>query len=468
MTTEQLHIVRWDKHGRGIADSSKNGNTSHIAVPGSIVGETVVTSPPIKTQSGKIASITDIPLPSPFRVSPQCPHFMICGGCAWQHLEYEQQLRVKSEWIKDLFLPLCHDVSLIHPIIGADEPWQYRNKMEFSFAQDKEGHRYLGLYKYRSRVIDVLACPISNPWMVETLSTVRQWWEKSQLKAYFPRNDSGTLQTVSFREGVTTGDRMVILTLSGNPAYAPKKHHLDQFVEDVKQVATPPQGNLSIVARIKQTAKNRPTHFYEMILFGPDYFRERFSVEILPFVKKELDFQISPQAFFQPNTKQAISIYSTALQMAELNSEDVVWDLYCGIGIFGMFSALRAKSSVGIELSRESAYDATTNSKRLGLSNFTIHTGDTAAIIASMKKEGTFTPPTTIIVDPPRVGLSEKAINEIETLDAKKMIYVSCNPQSQKRDIILLFQQGWKIIAIQPVDQFPQTYHLENIIHLGK
>ena len=231
-----------------------------------------------------------------------------------------------------------------------------------------------------------------------------------------------------------------------------------------------------------------------MVLFGPDYFRETLSiplaqkepetqvaphsfleaargeedtsVETKTSEQLEFQFQISPQAFFQPNTKQAITIYSQALQMLKLTPEDIVWDLYCGIGIFGMFSSLLAQSSVGIEISRESAYDATTNSKRLGLSNFSIHCGDVATVISSMKKEGIFQKPSAIIVDPPRVGLSEKALTEIKTLNSQKLIYVSCNPYSQHRDLSILLQQGWKIQAIQPIDQFPHTPHLENIIHL--
>jgi len=513
MEQDHLHITSWDQHGRGISNYSHQGNSLKIAVPGSIVGEKVTTTPPIKTPSGREASILEIPLPSPFRTKPQCPHFTVCGGCVWQHLEYEEQLRVKQQWIEDIF----HNNPLIHPIIPSPMPWQYRNKMEFSFSQDKAGHRFLGLYKSRGRVIDVLSCPISPPWMAETLSCVRAWWEESSLTAYFPKNNSGTLQTITFREGITTGDRMVILTLSGNPAFAPKRAQLNQFVECIRKSATPPKGLLSIIARIKQTAKNRPTQFFEMVLFGPDYFRECLSI---PFVQRELEtqvapyslleaargkedtsvatktrffnlaeeqhevdyfsqpaykknraqlefqFQISPQAFFQPNTKQAVTIYSQVLQMLKLTPEDTVWDLYCGIGIFGMFSAVLAQSSVGIEISRESAYDATTNSKRLGLSNFSIHCGDVATVISSMKKEGTFKKPTAIIVDPPRVGLSEKALKEIETLSAQKLIYVSCNPHSQSRDVALLLQQGWKIKAIQPVDQFPHTPHIENIIYL--
>ena len=465
MTSDPILVSSWDQHGRGVASYSQQDRCTSVAIPGSIVGERVSISQPVKTRSGKVATIESVSSPSPFRSTPQCPHFMVCGGCVWQHLKYDHQLQIKQQWIEELFSPLCQYKSLIHSIIGSPKVWHYRNKMEFSFSQDKEGHKFLGLYKYRSRVVDVLSCPISNPWMAETLLSIRQWWKKSPLLAYFPKNNSGTLQTVTFREGMTTGDRMVILTLSGNPAFAPKKEHLDLFIEAVKKTAEPSIGHLSIVVRIKQIAKSRPTQFYEMVLFGPDYFRERLT--ITP-VKKELEFQISPQSFFQPNTEQALTIYSQVLEMANITPDDTVWDLYCGIGIFGMFSALLAQSSVGIEISRDSAYDATTNAKRLGLANFSIHCGDTATAISSMKKEGSFTKPTTIIVDPPRAGLSEKAIREIETLDAQKLLYVSCNPRSQKRDVTLLLQQGWSILAIVPIDQFPHTPHLENIIHLEK
>jgi 23S rRNA (uracil1939-C5)-methyltransferase len=300
--------------------------------------------------------------------------------------------------------------------------------------------------------------------MAETLQSVRQWWHDSLLAAYRPSSDEGSLQTVTMRDSATMGDRMVILTVSGNPAFALREHHLADFVTHVRRSATPQTGTLSIILRIRQIAKKMPTQFYEMVLFGPDYLREELTVEATASVPKKLCFHISPQAFFQPNTFQAMNIYSHALQLAALKQDDLLFDLYCGIGIFGMFASLETRQAIGIELSRESAYDAKTNAQRLGLSNFSIHCGDTAAVVASLKSQGTFARPSTVIVDPPRAGLSPRAIDEITSLQPSTIVYVSCNPESQARDAVILMQRGWSIEILQPVDQFPQTAHVENIM----
>lgn len=207
-----------------------------------------------------------------------------------------------------------------------------------------------------------------------------------------------------------------------------------------------------------------PTQIYEMILFGPDHLRERVEVETKKGTMRSLELHISPQAFFQPNTHQAMRIYSKALQMADLRADDVLFDLYCGIGVFGMFAALEIHKAVGVELSKDSAYDAKTNAARLGLANVAVHCGDVATVVATMKQEGTFERPSTVIVDPPRAGLMPQAIDEILSLDPTKIVYVSCNPQTQVKDAKELLLRGWTIAHVQPVDQFPHTVHVENIL----
>jgi 23S rRNA (uracil1939-C5)-methyltransferase len=342
--------------------------------------------------------------------------------------------------------------------------------MEFSFSQDLEGRYFLGLFCCQRKrcVLDLKVCCLTEDWMVTALQSIKTWWKASGLLAYRPSANTGSLICVTMRESATLKDRMIILTVSGNPDFALKQHHLDEFVALLKQVATPSSGSLSLVLRIRQIAAKMPTQIYEMMLFGPDHVREILEVETKIGMKRRLELHISPQAFFQPNTHQAMKIYSQALLMADLHPDDVVFDLYCGIGVFGMFASLETRSAVGVELSKDSAYDAKTNAARLCCSNFTVQCGDTASVVASMKGEGPFERPSTVIVDPPRAGLMPSAVNEIVSLDPKTIVYVSCNPETQVHDAAELIKHGWHIASVQPVDQFPHTVHLENILLLKK
>lgn len=470
MTSEVLQIVGWDKIGRGLGEYMRpDGKRVSVAVPGTIVGETVCVEemrknkkPPPRFEALRSSILSQ----SPHRVAPLCPHVGTCGGCLWQHMSYEHQLQVKYEWIVRLVSSLGLSSSLCRPIIGCQSPWRYRNKMEFSFSQDLQGNRFLGLFQCQRRrcVLDINVCYLTSEWMATTLGSIRNWWKASGLTAYRPSTNTGSLLCVTMKESFSFGDRMVILTVSGNPEFALHKNHLESFVKAVREVATPSSGSLSIVLRIRQIAKKMETQIYEMILYGTDYIREKLEVETKQGVKRSLELQISPQAFFQPNTSQAMRIYSQALLMAQLEPDQVVFDLYCGIGVFGMFSALEVRTAVGVEISKDSAYDAKTNASRLGISHFSIQCGDVASVVADMKRQGTFQKPSTVIVDPPRAGLMPSAIEEITSLQPQTIVYVSCNPETQMKDAKALIEKGWSVAAVQPVDQFPHTVHVENIM----
>ena len=445
-----------------------SGRLVSVAVPGTIVGETAAVGSMERDRRGNSryeAPLVSVTAPAPGRTCPLCPHVGECGGCVWQHISYPDQLQYKQKRVETLFAPICSKETTLYSIVGCESPWRYRNKMEFSFAQDRSGRRFLGLYSctHRGHVFDLSACFLTGAWMAETIQALREWWPASGLDAYFLHSDQGSLQTAAMRESATTGDRMVLLTVSGNPSFAMKRHQVDSFVAAVRNAATPPTGALSIVLRIRQIAKGRPTQFYEMMLFGPDHIREALAVEPTVGRTHTLELHISPQSFFQPNTRQAMEIYSRALQLARLSNDQLVVDLYCGIGIFGMVASLEAHEAIGIELSRESAYDAKTNASRLGLSKFSILCGDVADVL----KQKAFEKPSTVIVDPPRSGLTPQALAAVVSLEPDTLIYVSCNPETQLRDAKLFVERGWKVEAIQPVDQFPHTVHVESILKLS-
>jgi len=443
---EKLTIEKLDDEGVGIATwTREDGFQKKVEVPYTLPGEQVEVE--IRKAGKRLlyAFPSTIPEPAPQRRAPLCPHFGSCGGCTFQHMPYSEQLQWKQAKIQALF-----PAHTVHPIVASPREYGYRNKLEMSFSETLKGDRYLGLILSRTRgyVFNLTECHLAAPWCQEVVQEVRRWWDASDLKAYVHSKDIGSLRTLALRHGVTSDDRMVILTVSGNPDYALKKHHLESLVEAINRI-TP----ATVVLRIQQILKGQPTQFYEMILQGKDHIRETVC---------GLEFHISPSAFFQPNSYTAELLYSRAIELANITENSIVYDLYCGGGSFGMCAAKSAKWVYGVELNRDAAYDAKCNADRLGLQNYTILTGDVGAILK--EKAGELPKPDVVIVDPPRAGLDPKACEEIVKLRAQTLLYVSCKPETQKKNIEFLCQAGYKVQHIQPVDQFPQTPHVENIV----
>lgn len=460
----------WGRAAFLCPDGKGGQREKDVLVPYTLSGEVVeaeIRRHKSKSGINHIGAVSSILKPSPLRIAQKCKHFGSCGGCVFQHMSYKDQLAFKEQKIRKLFeeLTLDNDSKVtVFPIIACQSPWQYRNKMEFSFSQAKSGLKFLGLFLNASkgRVFDVEECHLVDPWMSSALAACRHWWDSTSLAAYYCSKNSGTLRTLTLRHAVTTGDRVVMLTVSGNPDFAIKKGDLERFTAIMKEVATPEEGAfLTIVLRVQQIAKGRPTQFYEMRLHGPEVFREKIFLEESTGTKV-LEFQISPSSFFQPNSMQASLLYSKALSMAGLSKEQVLYDLYAGIGIFGMCAAHRVKQVISVELSADSSYDATCNIEKLNLDNVTIYKADVAEIL-SKKAEKELPDADVAIVDPPRSGLGKQAIGQIGMLAPKTLIYVSCNPATQVQDIKDLIAVGYQLESVQPVDQFPQTIHVENI-----
>lgn len=414
--------------------------------------------------------LKEIITPSPDRVVPKCVHFGVCGGCRWQHLSYNDQMTHKTTIVLGYFKNLLSVNVKVHPLIPSYSPWNYRNKMEFSFSQNLKGEKFLGLVMMNSKgkVFNLTECHLVDHWFIQALSSIREWWLNSSLDAYHLHKDTGSLRTLMMREGFRTGDRMICLTVSGNPEFALNRDQLDDFVSALKVKITPSEkGKLSIFLRIQQIARGKPTQFYEILLSPPDVIEEKLHIhykeEIHP-----LTFKISPSSFFQPNSFQAEQLYSSALEMAQITKDTVVYDLFCGTGTLGICAAPYAKYVVGIELSAEASLDARTNAKDNHLENITILTGDVGSELEKIQKEKTQPFPDIVMVDPPRAGMDKRALQILIDLAPQRIVYVSCNPKTQADNIAELVQHGYVLRELQPVDQFPQTIHIENIALLEK
>lgn len=467
-----ISVSKFSKEGYGIGILQKpDGKEDLIEVPFAVPGDQVKASL-LKRRKGLCrGQLLELLTPSPDRIQPVCTHFGVCGGCRWQQIPYEQQLLQKTQWILEYLRPHLSATTTVHPIIPCDPPWHYRNKVELTFSSDKAMHRYLGfiMLDSRGKVFNLQECHLVNTWMNTAVHTVQKWWSSSGLDAYHAMRDSGSLRTLTLREGERTGDRMVILTVSGNADYALKKGQLTNFVESLREAIEPQSGNgkLAIFLCIQQIAKGQRTNFYEMHLYGPDHICEIIYLPSFEETKKAYTFHISPKAFFQPNTRQAERLYTKVLEMVQMPPDAIVYDLYCGTGTLGICLAGLAKEVIGIELSPESVLDAQENIKKNGLTNVEVLQGDAGKVLAGLLAEERKRADI-VVVDPPRAGLDSKALQHLLEMNAPQIAYVSCNPSTQARDLEPFVQAGYQLQAVQPVDQFPHTVHVENIVILTK
>lgn len=454
----ELVIDRLSSKGRGIASF----NDAKVEVLSGLPADKLRVELGRKRRGVRPGWVREILSPSPLRVTPRCAHVPDCGGCVLQQMDYAAQLKFKEEKAKQLFQPLLDaQKPHLHPILAAASPWEYRNKMEFSFSQNREGERFLGLMLagQKQRVFNLRECHLTSAWFAQVVGRVRGWWEESGLEAYHCPSDRGSLRTLTLREGKRTGEKMAFLTVSGNSAYALTRKDLEGFMKAVKGKD---KGVLSLFLRIQQAIKGQPTQFYEMHLDGPDHIRETLYLgsERVPHL-----FKISPTSFFQPNTEQAERLYNRVLELLGSKPQDCVFDLYCGTAALGLAVSKNAKEVIGIELNPHALFDAESNKEMNGIQNVTLLCGDVGEKLAELKGEKK---PSLVILDPPRSGLAPQVFEHLKLLSPQKILYVSCNPETQARDLNLLIPEGYRLEHLQFVDQFPHTLHLESIALLSK
>jgi 23S rRNA (uracil1939-C5)-methyltransferase len=356
---------------------------------------------------------------------------------------YARQLQEKENKVKFLFPE--EDVS---SIVGMDDPWRYRGKMEYTFSQNMAEEKFLGLIKPKSRgfVENLTQCHIAHEWYSEMLIRVRDYWIDSKMLAYNSNSNTGSLQTLTLRKSTHTDSKMVILTVSGNADFALSKEQLNGFVKTINDE------NCSIFLQIKCISKGTPTRFYEMHLSGPAYFKEKIL---------DTTFMMSPKAFFQPNPIMAEKFFTAIKESLALTGKEKVLDLFSGIGTIAMLLSPHAEHIVAVEIGKEAVCDARENIERLGIDNIEIYADDVANFIET---RGEHFIPDIVVIDPPRTGMGKVAINFLEKLKPLKIAYLSCNPITQKEDIDKL--PSYKITSIRPFDQFPHTPHLENLVIL--
>jgi 23S rRNA (uracil1939-C5)-methyltransferase len=404
-----------------------------------------------------------------------------CGGCTWQFLAYEDQLKEKEQQVRNALLQIAEIpeeelVPVWRPIMAAENPWWYRNKMDFSFVRNREGALHLGLHmrgRYRD-VTEIKSCQLFRPWVGELLEVLRPFFEKCELGKSGDRLDErGDFKALLVRAGTNTGEVMVNLQVENA-----ETDWADQFTAVVRKFfeGLPGQTSgktgahsdhlVSIFLTKITNKKGQSRKLEEQLLWGAPVFREE-----LRLARRTLKFEVAPQAFLQPNTSQAEKFYSLVIELARLTGKERVFDLFCGTGTIGMCLAEKAGQVTGLELNAPAVENARQNAAQNKVKNIDFIVGDTAKLlpeIGTAVSAAGKTPVDLIVVDPPRAGLTPKIIETIAATAARRMIYVSCNPHSLARDLKLLIAKGFRLSFVQAIDQFSQTYHVETVVLLER
>ena len=456
---EKLSIDGIAKKGKGVGRTEEG---QVVFIQGAIPGDVVDVSVQKKRRRHLEGKVSHIHTESEDRTLPACEHFGTCGGCTWQHMEYDAQLRHKQQEVVDALERIGGvDVPSYAPIIGCENIFGYRNKMEFSFSArrwltaaeisgDKivEDRSALGFHipGMWDKIVDISYCHIQPELPNNIRNEVKDYARKNELSFFDARDKEGLLRSLMLRTTLS-GEIMVVIQFFHEDKEA-IEGLLDHLVTTFPNITSL---QYIINEKANDTIYDQEIHRYH----GTHYITEKMG---------DLAFRITPKAFYQTNPAQAEVLYTKALAMAELKETDVVYDLYTGLGTIAQFVAKSCKKVIGVESVPDAIVAAKVNAKRNKISNTEFEVGDMRKVFTD-KFVARHGKADVIITDPPRDGMHKDVINQILELKTTKILYISCNPQTQARDLALL-NETYKVLISQAVDMFPHTQHVENIVLL--
>jgi 23S rRNA (uracil1939-C5)-methyltransferase len=476
---DELQLEITDAAFEGKAVARHDGMVIFVenAVPGDLV-----TAKLLKIKKNFVeAKVVRVERPSPLRMEPRCKYFGVCGGCKWQHVDYQAQLRFKQQQVVDSFERIGGFSNLnVLPIIGADDIYFYRGKMEYSFAEKQwltekpaaiadfqmpmEENKlptptspspiFLGLHvpQRYDKVLDINECHLQSFVSNQILNFTRNFALRNRLDVYDSDRNSGYLRFLVIRESKKTKEVMANLVTFENHPDVMKQYaaELKASVEDVTTVVN------TINSRKAQIAFGETENVY----LGSGWIHERLGNH---------NFIISASSFFQTNVAQAEKLYGVAKEFGGLKSTDVVFDLYSGTGSIAIFISDMVKEVVGIESVESAIRDAEKNAHANNITNCRFLLGDLKDRLTKDTGWMSSHPkPDVLVIDPPRNGMHPKVVEEILGLAPERIVYVSCNPATQARDVELLCTKTYQLIKLQPVDMFPHTFHIENVALLHR
>lgn len=455
---EGVEIIDVAAEGKSLA----RVNEMVVFVPFGAPGDIVDVKLDKKKKSYGEGHIVRMVQPSTVRVEPFCEHFGVCGGCKWQHLPYSEQLKYKQNQVRDALERIAKvEIPAINPILGSANIQFYRNKLEYTFSNKKwltfeqlnsgeefperdcAGFHIPGCF---DKVLDINKCWLQNDVSNEIRLFLKALAIEKGFSFYDLRAQNGLMRTIMIRTA-STGEIMLVVVFGED-----NKEAIDCVMNSLKE-RFPQITSLMYVVNLKV---NDTIGDQEIILFnGRDYIEEEM---------EGLRFRVGPKSFYQTNSLQAYELYKNARRMAQITPTDLVYDLYTGTGTIANFVARQAKQVIGIEYVPEAIEDAKLNSRVNGIENTLFYAGDMKDVLTDefIEKHGRAN---VMIVDPPRAGMHENVVKVILNAEPQRIVYVSCNPATQARDLALL-DAKYRVTEIQPVDMFPHTHHVENIVAL--
>jgi len=454
MLLENLEIQNVEIHGKGVA--RQNGKVVFVenALPGEVVDAVIFQ----KKKGVAFARTTAIHKPSENRQLPFCNHFGTCGGCTWQNVTYQKQLVFKRQFVDDAFRRIGKlDVTEIPQVLGCPNETYYRNKLEFTFSNKRwltadEMHSgveftpALGFHKpgLFDKVINVEKCWLQREPSDKIKNALRDFALKENIPFFDLRKQEGVLRNLIIRTS-SLGETLVIVCFF-------KNEQVEQVMDFLK-TTFPEITSLNYVINAKQ---NDSIFDQEVVCYnGQEFIKEKLG---------DLYFHIGAKSFFQVNVQQAERLFDKAVEFAELKGNETVYDLYCGIGSISLYLAKHCKKVIGVEQLNEAVEDAKKNAALNNIKNCEFFAGDVIHILNN-ELVNTHGKPEVLFIDPPRAGVHPKLIQTLLEIEPEKIVYVSCNPVTQARDLALLADK-YEIKNVQPVDMFPQTYHIENVAGL--
>ena len=444
MNIEQVKAtcIGMDAEGKGII--KVRGQELHV--PDLIEGETAVIGVTRK-KNYTTAKVIRIEEKSTTRIKPRCQHFNQCGACQLQHLSKEGQAQFKQKSVEKLF----KGYHKVNDILMMKEPYYYRNKVHSTLSfDDKKRQIVSGIYEENThRVIPIDQCMIQDKRVDAIIATIREIMKTYKMRPFDEDTGQGFLRHVLIRTGFVSKEIMVVLVVASQ-IFPGKNNFVATLLKKHPDITT-------IVLNVNNQKTSMVLGNVEKVLYGKGYIEDTLCGCV---------FQISPKSFYQINPEQTEVLYGKAIEMANFTGNEVVLDAYSGIGTIALIVSKKVKDVLGVELNQHAVKDAIKNARRNNITNVHFYNDDAGEFMVNLTREKYRVD--TVFMDPPRCGSDEKFLSSLVRLAPKTVIYISCNPVTQERDVKYLTQNGYRVTEIQPVDMFPQTFHVECIVLMSR
>ena len=436
-------ITDYTIQGQGIA----HVEGCAVFIPNAIAGEVCeiqITKAAKTWAAGRIRRILEV---SPHRVNRACPQSKLCGGCAFQHMDYQEECRLKAERVRQALNRLGGEALKTMDLLPAPETRRYRNKAQYPVAQEKQ-RAMAGFYREGThQVVSCPQCGILAPEMDAVRDAVVDYMNQYRVSAYDGGSGTGLVRHIYVRKGWVSGQLLVCLVVNGTRL--PRQEALLERLQRIPGFAT-------LVLSVHQKPGNAVLGNTFHTLYGPGWIEDTLC---------GLTFRLSPRSFYQVNHDQAERLYELAIAGAGIQKTDVVLDLYCGVGTITLAMAKAAGRVIGVEVEPQAVADAQDNARRNGVQNAEFFCGDAGQAALSLREQGLT--PDVVVVDPPRKGLSPDVIQALAQMSPRKIVYISCDPATLARDVALLKERNFQLLGARAVDMFPRCAHVETVAWLS-